>query len=487
MGLAHLQISTLRRSTTDYQLWIIVIAWAVITYLVQDHAFFWDTIQLGSKQAHWFYESEGFSLLLPTVIDSGHPPLFGWYLATAWRIFGYSLATSHWLLFPFLVGISWILWAFGAQWYGGARAFVVPLVLLSLPVFLGQSILVSPDLVLLCGWLFCLRGLYRKAPWSIVIGALLAGLISLRGMQVVFATYLFQLIRSVYLHRAGGLLSQAIQLVPPYLPGGILATAFLGYHYVQTGWIGYHPGSTWAPSFERVASVTGLLYNGALLVWRLLDYGLVIAWVSACIGFFFLPQRWTWLRRDRSAELLILLGCLIVVLVPSMLLHRSLMAHRYLLPLYWVVLWWMVELWMQLRQTHFRLGTALLSIATVGLLSGNLWVYPAQIAQGWDSTLAHLPHYRLRAEVRAEVDQRHIPLDSIGTAFPEVGPLYYKELNKETRGYAPKALDTQQYILYSNVMNDFSDAELAELASEQWERLFRIERAWLFYELYRKR
>ena len=65
---------------------------AIIILLVQDHVFFWDTVQLGAKHAYWYYENNFQSLLLPTEIDSGHPPLFGMYLAFCWLLFGKSLA-----------------------------------------------------------------------------------------------------------------------------------------------------------------------------------------------------------------------------------------------------------------------------------------------------------------------------------------------------------------------------------------------------------
>ena len=46
-----------------------------------------------------------------------------------------------------------------------------------------------------------------------------------------------------------------------------------------------------------------------------------------------------------------------------------------------------------------------------GLISGNLWIYPRNIAQGWDATLAHVPYYNLRIEAINYLDKNNIEID----------------------------------------------------------------------------
>ncbi|MBK8112814.1 MAG: hypothetical protein IPK46_22180 [Saprospiraceae bacterium] len=72
--------------------WILV--YLVLVLLSLDHIFFWDTVQLASKQAHHFYEGSMFDFLLPDDIDSGHLPFMGWMLAWAWKILGKTLWIS---------------------------------------------------------------------------------------------------------------------------------------------------------------------------------------------------------------------------------------------------------------------------------------------------------------------------------------------------------------------------------------------------------
>ncbi|HXA01125.1 MAG TPA: hypothetical protein VNW99_04000, partial [Cytophagaceae bacterium] len=76
-----------------------------LTFFVSGNSFFWDTIQLGSSQAHWFYDNDFQYFFLPGNIDSGHPPLFGFYLAILWKFFGRTLEVSHFAMLPFLFGI----------------------------------------------------------------------------------------------------------------------------------------------------------------------------------------------------------------------------------------------------------------------------------------------------------------------------------------------------------------------------------------------
>src|SRR4051794_38753575 len=86
-------------------LWPFLCFYILLTFFVLHNSFFWDTIQLGSKQAHWFYDHNFKFFFLPEIIDSGHPPSFGIYLAICWKLFGKSLPVSHLAMLPFLLGI----------------------------------------------------------------------------------------------------------------------------------------------------------------------------------------------------------------------------------------------------------------------------------------------------------------------------------------------------------------------------------------------
>ena len=111
----------------------------------------------------------------------------------------------------------------------------------------------------------------------------------------------------------------------------------------------------------------------------------------------------------------------------------------------------------------------ILAGAMLGVAEGNLWVYPRGVAQGWDSTPAHWPHFVQRKTLIQYLDKELIPLASVGTVFPEIGPLHWRDLNGRQDGFSALNLDQQQYVYYSSVMNDYTEDQLNHLF-QKWPR-----------------
>lgn len=462
--------------------------YGLVLFLVKDHVFFWDTIQLGSKHAHWYFENDFRHFLLPPEIDSGHPPFFGMYLALLWKIFGKSLLVSHFAMFPFLAGIVVLIFRIGERL---AEKRYTPLLMLLIgadPVFAGQSILISPDIVLA---FFFLLGAWSilagKSSLKVIAGIGLA-MISTRGMMVAFALFLFDVARELWMRHDQPIVLQTaksgLRKALFYLPGGLVALLFLSYHYYRTGWIGYHAGSTWAPGFERVG-FAGFAWNAAVLGWRFLDFGRIFLWAGiGVLGYrFFKKQRE---MNPGIRDLLLLFLALAIVVLPPLLIHQYITAHRYLMPLFLCLD--LLFFYLAFHQVeNRRVANAIFILVLVGLATGNLWIYPRQISQGWDSTLAHWPHYELRDKMIGYIQEQGIPFDSVGTAFPEIGPFKYKDLTGNENGFVEKNLRRDNYILYSNVMNDFTDEEIRELDGAAWTPVREFRKNGVFYILYRKK
>ncbi|MEM6319930.1 MAG: hypothetical protein AAF960_19820, partial [Bacteroidota bacterium] len=338
-------------------LWPFVLAYVVLTWLVADHPFFWDTVQLASKHAHWFYEQSFSTILLPDSIDSGHPPLFGIYLAFCWFLFGKTLLVSHFSMLPFLLGSLSFLYQLGI--YFGQKENVTFLLLLGTldPFVAGQSVLVSPDLVLLFAFLWMLTAILKEQKWAILLASLLLGLISMRGMMLCLALYGWWLTLPYFTCKkqfsVPQFLKDSSNKVVPFLPAGLLALAFLLYHYFEKGWVGYHPDSPWSGSFEQV-NILGVLENIGILGWRLLDYGRLFLWMG--LLFLLVKRFWKKIEVNQKSKYhllenfwqlpsLILWLCLF--LLPSLLLHKGLMNHRYLLPITVSLSLFFYQLWCQ--------------------------------------------------------------------------------------------------------------------------------------------
>jgi hypothetical protein len=464
-----------------------------MTWSVQNDPFFWDCVQLGSKHAHHFYLNGLRWTPLPPEIDSGHPPVFGWYLAFIWSVFGKTLQVSHWAMLPFILLNTGLLFRLG-QLLGGIRFgyWLMPLALLD-PVMAGQHILVGPDTVLVAFFLLATLGILEQRKILLLLGVFGLCAVSMRGMMTAGAIFLWQMLISgkswaTWLKQkdVAALFSAFVRLSIPFLPGFLFAGWFLWWHWSTTGWIGYHPGSPWAPTFER-ADTGQLLRNILIVGWRWLDFGRVFVWLAlfGLIGKSVLSKQ-NPLRDDIVfRNLLLLLLCLAVFLTPSSVLLKNVSAHRYVLPGF-----------LALNLLTFRLlATASMSARSrviitvflvIALAFGNRWIYPRGIAMGWDATLAHLPYHDLRKEALEYLDRENIDFQTVGSAFPNLNTGENLLLNGDERRFAYKDYATNRFVFASNIFNDFSEADYVIL-NKDWVMMKRFEKAGVWIEIYRRK
>ncbi|MEO6760159.1 MAG: hypothetical protein ABIO24_11950, partial [Saprospiraceae bacterium] len=492
--------------------------------LVQNTPFFWDTVQLGSKHAHFFYENGLHWAALPPAIDSGHPPVFGFYLAILWSIFGKTLPVSHWAMLPFLLGIVALLLRLGRRFGKEKWVFwLLPLVLLD-PVLAGQMTLISPDVVLVFFFLLAMDSLLGKKPWLFTLAILGLCAVSMRGMMTAGTLFVwnlgiirirnsecgmrnlkgmawwlfskpsqditneddypnpapttikkfripysalrnrvriadygirnlkdmvlglfskpskeasdeenyprpdvsspkkFRIPHSAFRIRKFRIPYSAFRILIPYLPGFAFAAGFLYWHQHATGWTGYHPGSSWAPAFERVAAA-GMWRNSLVLGWRWLDFGRILEWLV--VG----GLIWNFWRRKivfsfsqkavLFAGLPFLLVCCWFLLSPSAILYHNLSAHRYFLAGY-LVFHLLVFQGIVYANWTDRVKKGVFIALIISMATGNLWIYPDGISMDWDSTLAHQPYHQLRAGAMAYLDRQEVGYETVGSAFPNL-------------------------------------------------------------------
>lgn len=455
----------------------------VLAGICLDHTFFWDTIQLSSKQASYFYYFPAAFPLLPDVIDSGHPPGFGGYLALWWALLGRSLWVSHLAMVPWLWLLIYQVFRLSQQLSPAAALGLMAGIVLADPVLLGQMVLISPDVAVAGLFLLGVRGLLSANDRYLSAAVLVLSFMSLRGMMVGFALYLADVAFMCSRRAPSGWPNTAFERVFYYLPGGLVGLAFLLFHYQAKGWIGFHPDSPWAPSFARVG-LGGFLKNIVIYAWRILDFGRVFVWLALAVALWRHRSGWRrWWQDDTSRLLFFVLAAAVLVLSPTLLTRAGLLNHRYLLPVFLslgLLVGYVISL-LQIRTERISLGV----VAVLGLLLGNLWIYPDHIAQGWDSSLAHLPYYQVRKDVLRAIQERGIPLADIGTAFPEIGPLDERDLSGTLEGMSRKDLAQNQYIYYSNVMNDFTDEEMTQLRSS-WIPIYTVKKAGIKGVLYQR-
>jgi hypothetical protein len=463
----------------------------VLTFVVCKNAFFWDTVQLAAWHADFYYEHHFNQFWLPDVMDSGHPPIFGIYIALIWNLLGKSLIASHFAMLPFLFGIAYQLYRLGkAIMPNHFQAVLLPLAVVN-PVLLAQSSLVSPDVLLVFCFLTSLNALFRNDYKWLIIGTLGLAMTSMRGMMCVLLIFLFDILR-----QNDYSISNILKKILPYCASGLFGILFLGGHYLQKGWIGYFAGSSWAESFEKV-SLFRFCKNMVVISWRLVDFGHLWCWLSIWLIVFLNkrnqnrnpsqnknePSQQNELAVQQHLVLLLILS--IFILTPTALIYNNLSAHRYFLPIYLILN--IVSIHAILNQSWFPKKTYF--VLMIGLMAGHFWVYPQPIATGWDATLAHLPYYSMRQEILQYVENQHINTKMVGSSFPNVQAFRFIDLKNvpQDSAFAAKNFDTNQYIFYSNVFNDFSAEEINILKhSTRWKPLKILKKGQVEVILYEK-
>ena len=112
-----------------------------------------------------------------------------------------------------------------------------------------------------------------------------------------------------------------------------------------------------------------------------------------------------------------------------------------------------------------------LVLVIAAMAFGNLVVYPRHVAQGWDSTLGHLPYYELRRDAIDYMKKENIPFNKTGTTFPNTAHTKHIDLSNDNWQFTKKNLETNEYLFYSNVFNEFTQQELRTLEL-RWRKIY---------------
>jgi len=435
--------------------------------------FFWDTLQLGSRHAQYFYDHNFNSLFLPNDMDSGHIPALGMYLALVWKLFGKTLIVSHLSMLPFVLGAVYFTRQlvdrlFQTRWSGLITCF-----LLADATILTQFTLVSPDVWIVFFLMMALSASFAKKRFLLAIAALGLALTSMRGMMITVALFTADFLFVVFIReqpddkkfwikKAGGYILRSL---PVYLPAFLVSVTYMGLHFLRTGWIGYHSGMPWAEHFQRV-DATGFLRNVLILGWRLADQGRIFLWITGLV-LLILSFRLKWKTDGNGRRLLIFLVVMMLILGYSALTYKNLAGHRYQIPVF--LLLSLTVIYHLMKWVGQRKKVLLILVLLIlGMVSGNFWVYPDRISKGWDAMLAYLPYQSLRHEMIGFIEQNHIEFSNVGTGFPNNTGMNVIELSGDTRAFGSMeaGMDNFRFIFYSNVYNEFSDDDLTELRTE---------------------
>lgn len=411
--------------------------------------FFQDMVQLSSWHGSWFYDNEFKYFFYPNDIDSGHPPLNGILLAGWWSLLGKTLWASHLLTLVFSLILIYQVQKLCDHFFAHELAPLVSLVLLLDPTLLSQSVIVSPDIILMSAFFLSVRAIYERRSWMLAIGIIFLSLISTRGMLCTATIYFWGLY--INWSEADGRpdLKKLFRYTLPFVPGVLLAFAFLIAHYIAVGWVGHHDNMPWAPSFEKV-DLKGALKNVVVVVWRFIDFGrFIFALLLIYLVWVLRHKKLHFSKKEKG--LFVLFGLLLLSSSYSALLHKLLAGHRYFLPHFIIfALIVMILLRRKLKATAFKMAAYGIGLV---LLCGNLIRYPESISVGWDASLAHLPFYSLRNEMIRYMEDRQIDFNDVASEFGIDGDQHSIDLRAPRNRFISKNWQEKKYFIYTNISN----------------------------------
>ena len=453
---------------------------AILILLNRDNAFFWDTVHYASKQGSFYWYS-GFTVLLPpNEIDSGYIPTFGMALALVWKIFGRTLAVSHLAMLPFAIGIVYQLYRVSAKFIKPEFCGITLLLLLIDPSLMSQMTLVSPDVPLVFFFLWGINAVLEDKKWRFALCVFALFSISMRGVMVSFALVLLDIYYNISFKDWAVIFKKLFKRSLLCWPALLLLLSYQIYHYAQKGWIFTHKDSPWAAGGGMdLADSKRLFFNIGLIGWHILDYGKAGIWLVFFILILKLKKQ---LLNKDTRMLLFLLVCLLMAVHVNMIWAKNLLSHRYFIP-FTLVFSLLCAVVLFSEKVSPRLRNALVAVWLITIVSGNFWIYPEKISQGWDSTLAHLPYYGLREQTIAYIKAEKIPLSGVQSFFPNVASFDIIDLNNDPRSFSDFD-GTTPFVIISNAFN-MDDAVYDRIVT-QYQLVKRFENRGVYFAIYRK-
>lgn len=440
------------------QLFIFGIIALAIVLIVSFTGMFWDNVTQIYMLSNWLYTHGLFHFEMPNTFDPGVPPTVPFLHALAWKKFGQSLLISHLLMWPFVFGLIWQLFRL-IDFYVEDKKYLywVFALVMADPSFCSMITLINYEVVqyfLFFGAInSVVRGQYRLKTLFLAF----LGLISLRSMMLCGSVFLFDVVIFTIIDKKQLNQISIKHHIFPYVIGSLPALTFLVWHYSVKGWVFGNADSPWAECGTLVNGY-GFVRNILVLAHRLVDFGRIFIWGALFLFLLLFRNNKTFFNQT-TKQLVLLWGTTIFLIGGVSLMLNNPMGHRYFVANYLIL-----ALFTGITIIRFALRKQrCFVLMIILLLSGNLWLYPTRISQGWDSTLGHLPYWHLRTEMIRLIDERNIKIEETATFFPNYCSIKAIELNGDDRVF-PKFDGTQQYVFMSNVFN-LSDEDYDMLES----------------------
>ncbi len=433
------------KKLTPTQWTLLSVLSVILFFLSLRTGFFWDNVLFASKMGGYLYENSLFDWNIPVEFDPGHPATLAFINALGWKIFGQHLWASHLMMLPFVFGFLVQLLLLVKSFVKNNRLVLAAFILIIAdPTISSEMILVSPEIIQLFFFLWAINSIHKNNHVQKTIALAFLGIIFFRGMMLCAGVFIYELIRHIFFNRNKLISFFNHKIILSYMLGSIPAIYYVTWRLVTKGWLQSHPDSPWSTLWQY-ATPAIFLRNLLILANRLGDFGRVFILLFIVISFIIIKK----VRYDKSILQIIIIGvsAIFVVTIISVMSQNA-FGHRYFIAFFitstlaaFVII-----------KDYIKPKKIVYILLISGLITGNLWIYPEKIAQGWSASLAYYPYFKLRHQAIQYIDEQQMNVDDFASFFPNICSIHEVDLNGDQREFQ-EFTGENKYVFYSNVYN----------------------------------
>ena len=414
----------------------ILLIFTCLYWISKDFPFFWDVTQHISRKAHFFFQ-HGLEWI-PVDIHEGHPPLVAMIHALCWTVIGKQLWVSHLITLVISYLIIYELFLLVKKEIDLSYQALSLLVLCTEPLLLTQSMIMGTEVWIFLGFLLCWNGVSNKQYRKLGIGTVLLAFTSLRGIIILGSFAVF--------HVFVWARAKKISVLRHYIPVGLILLIYFVLQYVEYGWLFISPSDRWQEG-RQIQSFSGIIENGMIILFRIVENGKMFYWFILLMIVLSIPKNSRGVVFKNPLFTLAIIS--LIAHLPIWLISSNTIGLRYLMiPLFLFVVWLIKLLTKHLKKRTIQLAFGIMLYANI---LAHFIIYPKNISQSWDASLAHLPYYEARNGIISfAIDNED---KKIGSSFPLKGNMGMQDLKNYEINFVDDQIGDLDYSIQMPMFN----------------------------------
>lgn len=461
---------------------IIVLLFSVFLFsefiVFHDLPFFWDAISK-SNRANWIYTHHFSSLIVPTEINSGHPPLWITGIALYWTVLGKAIWSARLLLLLVNFGVFYQIFLLAKNSFPKNASIYLVFIALLEPTLLGQTTMLNNDMLLLFFTLLGVNSLFNNKQWLYVVAIIGVLLTNLRGIYISLAFIIIH----IWLCKSQLLVFNR-KMLKTYAIGFVVFLGFMFYQYAEVGWFIISKNEGFS-EHRKLTGLARMFKNSAAFVKNLLDFGRLAVWIPLTVLVYQFLKLKKFKENIQASRIVVSLVVFSIVFFIGFVPFSNPMGPRYLLISFILANILFINLLFS-SSLKEKAKKWMVSLVVIAFISGHFWIYPSTIAQGWDSSLAYLNYFPQREKMLQYLKENDISNASIGTNL-SLNARWKSTLNndfKKEEKFKYLDLNSDEYILFSNIENKTKDEDIITLRTT-WIEVKTFSQLGVFLTLYK--